>query len=299
MKKILFSLLAFACLSTNYHAQSSSQKISFETSEGYTVGKLDQVNGWNVWPENYNFDGNVVVENGSTTDGKQFLWMKSHGEPKHIGVEKNIAGYPMTRISFDMKVTAKGMSDNVISILDQEDNVLGGVIMNWEGLIGFGNYFGRKQSEIKWTKSTYNPNVWYNIMMDFDGSSGKVTYYVNNKKVLEGTYRGEISIFDVMFDNDGSDLQVDNIKILDLENLSTNNIAKGSVFIYPNPATEIIFIDVEGRVESFEVYDISGKLVKVGEEAQKSMKVEDLHVGNYVVKVKTTTGVFSGKFIKK
>ncbi len=291
--------MASACLSVSYHAQTSTQKISFETTEGFSVGKVDNVNGWKVWPENYNFDGNVVVTNGAATDGKQFLWLKSFGEPKHIGVEKSIAGYPMTRITFDMKVTAKGMSDNVISILNSDDVVLGGIVMNWEGLIGFGNYFGRKQSELNYIKAGYVAQKWYNIMMDFDGSAGKVTYYIDGKKQWEGQYRGEISIFDVMFDNDGSDLLVDNIRILDLENLSTNNIAKGSVFIYPNPATEIIYIDVDGRVESFEIYDISGKLVKISEETQKSMKVEDLHVGNYVVKVKTTTGIYSGKFIKK
>ena len=74
MTKFLFSL-ATAFLSISISAQ--QQKISFETSEGYTLGTLEGQNSWSMWGDSV--EDMVQVTNQSATDGVNSYRLVSDG----------------------------------------------------------------------------------------------------------------------------------------------------------------------------------------------------------------------------
>lgn len=81
--------------------------------------------------------------------------------------------------------------------------------------------------------------------------------------------------------------------------LATNNIRQNNpVTVYPNPATTVLKINVEGNIKA-EVYDMNGRQILIS--TQKSINVQNLKPGTYFVKIvyeadKKATSI---KFIKK
>jgi PKD repeat protein len=63
-------------------------------------------------------------------------------------------------------------------------------------------------------------------------------------------------------------------------------LSSGSVKIYPNPAKEVLHIEANGiTIASFEVYDITGKLVLKSTESRlwNSIDISSLNTGNYLL----------------
>lgn len=85
-----------------------------------------------------------------------------------------------------------------------------------------------------------------------------------------------------------------------ISSLSVNNSTlKDKVQIFPNPASSILNINIDGNV-FIEVYDMNGR--KVLNSSDKHINIQNLNSGIYVVKIinlKDNTVVFSDKFIKK
>nr|HMN26314.1 T9SS type A sorting domain-containing protein [Ignavibacteriaceae bacterium] len=83
-------------------------------------------------------------------------------------------------------------------------------------------------------------------------------------------------------------------------NLSTNNVAKENLVIYPNPVVNKLNISVPNNtVEKVTVYNVSGQLVKSVNGNVDSVDLSHLNNGVYLVQVKTKNGVLDKKIIKK
>ena len=80
----------------------------------------------------------------------------------------------------------------------------------------------------------------------------------------------------------------------------TTNISElynnSDLFIYPNPAENIITISRE--YQSVKIYNIIGELV-FNDNAQKSINLKHLKNGVYSAKIYTKTGIHNEKFIIK
>ncbi|OBW40200.1 hypothetical protein AB670_03438 [Chryseobacterium sp. MOF25P] len=63
-----------------------------------------------------------------------------------------------------------------------------------------------------------------------------------------------------------------------------NNISKGTIRIYPNPTTSIIKIDSKEKIKSFELYNISGQLIKKGGKVEE-ISLENNVSGIYIIKI--------------
>ncbi|MCI3935644.1 GEVED domain-containing protein [Chryseobacterium aahli] len=84
-------------------------------------------------------------------------------------------------------------------------------------------------------------------------------------------------------------------------NLSTTEHErwKGGIKIYPNPTTSIIKIDSKDKIKSFEMYNISGQLVKKGGKTEE-ISLENNASGVYIVKIILENNEVSiSKVIKK
>ncbi len=83
--------------------------------------------------------------------------------------------------------------------------------------------------------------------------------------------------------------------------LATSEISNISAKVYPNPVTDFLNIEGKNTIESVEIYDINGKLVKkVSVKSDNvSVKLSDLTPGTYFAKINDHKSNQSIKFIKK
>ncbi|PXW14762.1 putative secreted protein (Por secretion system target) [Chryseobacterium sp. CBTAP 102] len=81
--------------------------------------------------------------------------------------------------------------------------------------------------------------------------------------------------------------------------LNTSEIVKKETYsIFPNPAKNILNVASEQEVQSLEIYDNLGRLIRKSSN-QKSIKVEDFPKGTYYLKIQTKDKVFYEKFLKE
>jgi len=94
-------------------------------------------------------------------------------------------------------------------------------------------------------------------------------------------------------------ISVDDVTVRATSLLAVSDVNKKAVSIYPNPATEVLNLNVDSKINSADIYDLAGKLVRSAAVADNKVNVKDLQNGTYVLKVNTEAGSTSHKFIKK
>ncbi|MEJ5102506.1 T9SS type A sorting domain-containing protein [Chryseobacterium sp. MYb328] len=86
------------------------------------------------------------------------------------------------------------------------------------------------------------------------------------------------------------------------QTLSTKEISLSETKIYPNPVSDILTIEDTQTIQSVEIYDFNGKLIKndfLLNKKNVSIKLSNLIPGTYTAKIKNTKGSQVFKFIKK
>ncbi len=84
--------------------------------------------------------------------------------------------------------------------------------------------------------------------------------------------------------------------------IAVNFEKKGSVlWLYPNPASEVIHLSLPEGAFQLEVFDGKGKMVlsQALDSEQCTLNVNDLNAGLYLLRLKTEGGWTSGRFVKK
>ena len=91
------------------------------------------------------------------------------------------------------------------------------------------------------------------------------------------------------------------LKKIETSQLSTLNFIKGnSIKLYPNPTKDIVFLESKEIINSLELYDLQGKLLKQQNCNSKKVQVsiQDLPNAVYLIKAKTNNGIETFKVIK-
>ena len=79
--------------------------------------------------------------------------------------------------------------------------------------------------------------------------------------------------------------------------VSVEEIPEPSLNLYPNPANDNLnIIGITDRINSIEIYDISGKLVSSVANPNYTISISDLSNGTYLIKIKTNENEFWKKF---
>lgn len=82
--------------------------------------------------------------------------------------------------------------------------------------------------------------------------------------------------------------------------LSTSEtIIKSKISIYPNPASDFIYLKNIDQSANYIILDFSGKIVLQGSLKNKEINVKNLIKGNYILQVKAKDWIENFKFIKK
>src|SRR5690554_27334 len=71
--------------------------------------------------------------------------------------------------------------------------------------------------------------------------------------------------------------------------------------VYPNPTTDYFNIISESIIQSIELYDVSGRLVRTSlvHDFETQQNITNLNNGVYILKIKTNQGAITGKIVKK
>ena len=292
MRKILFSLIATSAI---FYSANAQTKISFEASEGYTLGSLDGQNGWAIWGDAVS--DMTQVTNVQPTDGTNSYRLASDENftGDMMGIEKQINAFTKTDLSLDIKIDEVDGSDQAVDLYDLDYNPIASFYFDYEG--GINAYDGASYQVV----GTWTANTVYKLKYVVDLTAKQVKYYLNNNLLLTGSIgvATSLNIIDLTTDNYSSGYIVDNIQIADAT-LATSEVTKKDIFrVYPNPTVDVVNFDVAGKVNSVEVYDAAGKLVKTANDGAKSINISALSKGNYVVKVKTENTSYTKKVIKK
>lgn len=296
MTKFLFSL-ATAFLSISISAQ--QQKISFETSEGYTLGTVVGQKEWTVKTDNVP-NNNFKVVTGKATDGNNSVEVTSTGEytENMSFLFKKIPEYNRLSISADVKLEKLDSSDYYMLSLYYNKNGA----YSWAG--GFNFMFSGKlyaDSDVNFLDlGSWTAGTWYNLRIEIDHVTEKnVKYYLNHQLVHTSALSDKVvraNDLNFEFDNDGSGFIVDNITIKDMDQLAVNDINKTKISIFPNPGSDFINVKSDEEIKSIKLYDIKGSLIK--SDNTSKVDISALPKGNYVISIETKSGIETRKFIK-
>jgi hypothetical protein len=300
MKNFLFSLVTFMSIGV-FSVSAQTTKISFETSEGYTLVSLGGQQGWSAWggiPAT-----NPTVASSNATDGVNSFTMLSEGDVLDFcGVEKNISSLVTgddVEISFDYKFDAIDGSDYEIAVYNDGIDYYYTAALRVDYETGTLEY---RTGTAFANGPVLNPNQWYNIKIGIKKSTNTLQYFLNGTQIYTGalgTYKNA-QIIDFVYDDYGTGFKVDNIQVTNLPVLATEEVAKKeTVTISPNPVTDRLNIEAEGKISSVSIFDVKGSLVRTLSNPDKTINVSDLSTGNYLIKVKTYKSEFTKKFIKK
>ena len=297
MKKVLLSIAFLFAISVGVNAQT----ISFETSEGYTIGLIEGQNGWSAAFEDSDLSY-MSVSSGFASEGANSLQFTSDGSEWDyydgpLSPALNITDSDF-EISFDFYPESNGDSDHVIYGLEDDGTTLyisSMIAFNWQG-----NVIARV-GETNTIVGTYTADQWYNVKIKYEFSTSTLTYYLNDMQIHTGSTVGDTTgVTNLLFayDNYGSGFYIDNIVVN--TTLSRNSALAGSFSVYPNPVKDVLNISnsVGAEINSVIVSDINGRTVKqVG--AVSQIDIADLNAGVYFVNINSNEGSLTKKIVKQ
>ncbi len=80
--------------------------------------------------------------------------------------------------------------------------------------------------------------------------------------------------------------------------LGVNQLLKPYFTIYPNPVSDIINIDTELKINSVQIFNVNGQLLKV-EKSNDTINLQDLHQGIYYIQINSEEGLYVEKILKQ
>lgn len=301
MKKItLLFIVLLAVFSLKTIAQGFN--ISFESTEGFTLGEL---NGQNGWLANATYSPFVNIVDTQSTDGSNSLYFQN--DPNGPVPGGSITGAVSPTINYgDVTFTVdlfleSGANPSEFNIILQSlaTNALTSRVAFFNGDILVADTVPTLQFV---NVGTFTPDVWLEFKIVHDFVGGSLEYYVDDTLIYTGNVVNGTSIDQMLlfssFNQTG--IYVDNVNFttpsMNVEEFSDLNFE-----IYPNPTTEVINITAKNpyKINAVSIYDMTGKKIDAKLSANQSVNVSSLSTGTYILVVDTDKGKQNVKFVKK
>ncbi|WP_292008947.1 T9SS type A sorting domain-containing protein [Chryseobacterium sp.] len=161
---------------------------------------------------------------------------------------------------------------------------------------------------------SYPANTWITVGYSYNTTTGAITYTMNGTSTtlniagyttpagFSPTEHDVLSSYGTgntaatTFGIDNYTVEASNNAVLAV---SENGVlGKKEISIYPNPASDILNISSESKVNKVEIYDMSGKKVNAGLNGDQ-VNISNLAPGNYIINIETKDEKTSRRFIKK
>ena len=118
--------------------------------------------------------------------------------------------------------------------------------------------------------------------------------FIQSNFTYEITTNGDGSLTLIMTRDDGNFAVFQDSKILGI-----NDKALSKVSIFPNPTTDLLFIDSQQTiVDAITIYNLNGKIVIQAQLIDRTLDVSTIPVGMYFMEITTENGRTVQKFIK-
>lgn len=296
MKAFIYSFCLFSGILAGQNL-----KISFENSENYNSGILNNQHNWKIWgiaPEN-----NILVSPEKASDGLRSVKILSNNQVKDdFGIETPIPFFQESEISFDINIDEIDGSDNFLVVYNSNYDIVAGFNFN-----AMSKIWAYDNTTFDFTETSQNfvKNNWYNAKIELDFVNHTAKYHLNNTLIHTSSIGSTISDYAVMnlwTDDFGTSFFVDNINVKNKNSMMVSNPeGKSQLQLHPNPAVESLIIDSKDIIKTVKLYDISGQLLRSETINNPSAKLNIGHLskGVYVLKIETENASESRRFIKK
>lgn len=295
----LFSSLAFA-----------QQTISFEASEGYTLGDINGQNGWEV---TLNSDDqpikNQVITAEKASAGTQsikidvdldenFMFFPIFGAAKMFDSSYD---YKNTTVEMDVLITEKEASNYDFGTYGvvETDEYMPVAIFAFNSL-GLLEVVKNEDYQYESTGFNWEANRWYKLKSVT--SENEIQFFVDGALVhtIPNFSKTNIRGINLLHDNTSGGAYIDNIKIND-EVMAVNDVKKTNIKLYPNPVKDILKINLSDNetISEINIYNVAGQKLKTVSK-QTEINVESLANGVYMIDIKTDKNkTYNSKFIKQ
>jgi hypothetical protein len=298
MKKLLLSALLVSGFA-------ATAQVSFESSEGFVLGPLDDQNGWNV--------STASLATGSISDayaneGAWSLKIEGLNSTNHALVGAfspvDVVEGDVITVSYDFFVTelSDAASDFYVGAQSPSQTLLTSrQRYAYDGKI----YVVATDGTLQYvdTGATYEAMTWYNMTAVHTFSAGTIEYYLDGELIYTGDTFGATNVEQMTFlnDNYASTGYFDNLQVV--SGLGFNNPAVSKLAVYPNPASNVINIENPENVNIHfvTITDLNGRMVKqvkLNAVSGATVDVSEIATGTYFVKIVTDKGATVKKIIK-
>ncbi len=312
MKKITLLLVAMLLSIATY----SQQTISFESSEGFTLGDVNAQNGWvTTGTGPGTFIENQVISDEQSSDGTYSL--KIVQETAFAGQDSPIVGAFYNYAAAVPHMTATLSADMFIDTFDSADtsdyifglvNLTDGVFLTYIRFTFEGNIAvlvddgtGTGTIDIIDTESDWTALTWFNVRIELNDNA--IEFFIDDTSIYQGIVATpDTDIEQVRFSHDNflGFAHIDNFRTND-EDLSVDEFAADSFsHFYNTDLNTLNLVSPNNVLSSVEIFDVLGKRILSnpisGNEA--SIDVSSFKDGIYLARVSTETGIKTVKFIK-
>src|SRR5690554_608872 len=315
MKKILLSAAFVIAALTGANAQ---QTISFEASEGYTLGDISGQNGWGATnlPANPN-NPTFTITNTLFTDGSNSFYAEgtnlqytSNNQTALLGIfspDDIVIASDIFEISADLYFTTPTTEGNGSDVhfgaQSAGENLLTSrMVFSYDGSI---NVIDNPEGTIAYqVVGEYEYGTWYNVKIVYDFVSGSIEYFIDGTSIYLGNVWSNATTVDQLFfvfDNYESGFYVDNIIIAE-DGASTGNFASSTFSVYPNPAKDVINVaNSVDAIENVTITDMNGRVVKqvVLGVNEGQINISDLSQGVYILNATSNGKSVTEKIVKQ
>ncbi|MBI9038257.1 MAG: T9SS type A sorting domain-containing protein, partial [Bacteroidales bacterium] len=144
-------------------------------------------------------------------------------------------------------------------------------------------------------------NVYENELPVFSTLTSGVGYEVGNPIILkvwsENTILPADFTMEAVYDSYVSDVYPDNDGEYSVVNITKAARLSEDLLVYPNPATNMIFISSSNQISNIVIFNCFGQSVYEGKSMQ--IKTENFESGVYVIRIETDNGIETSKFTVK
>ena len=292
----------------------NAQNISFESSEGYTLGDINGQDNWGVTGDDAGgFIKNQHIVEGEATDGLNSLKLVQEtefpGQPDpHVGA---FYTYPTpisnesSSFSADIYISDQGFTSfrSIMALVNvQEMKYHTYVDFFYNGDI---NVFSKGgPTGILWeaTGATWEIRTWFNIRIETFGNA--VIFYKDDVKIYEGMLLNPGPIEQVRFvhDNYAGFMHIDNFRTNEIA-VSTPNIRTEPEFThFYNKFTQALTLrSLNASFDNISIYNVMGQNVINKGQAQNNATIDmsALTDGVYIVKFNVGNVTKTFKVVKE
>src|SRR5690606_30838276 len=135
------------------------------------------------------------------------------------------------------------------------------------------------------------------IILD-SGGHGNILLVLNSEQTLsEGDFVQ--SKADIYFDYNYPIITNDAVTTFEADMSIDDNPKNIELTVYPNPTTDYFNITSQAMIQTIELYDTSGRLIRTSlvNDLESKQSVTHLTNGIYILKIKTEKGEVTGKIV--